>query len=268
MRADPELLRDLIATTPGIVTRPVRGRPEAAIRAAEAVTGPLPRSFRWWLAEYGEGSLRGCPIATVDPGPGSGEPGLARDRPGGDRLWFFEDDDHERYGFALDRAADEEWPVVVHSPFTGEEQPFADSFAGFLTVWAALATGSGEGPNPAVARLWRATPGVRLPDGGTLYGPHTLRARNDAREVPASAPHWVLVGEDGGGAGLFMRRHGRDRSSLYRVPAGPLRGDLADGGELLSTDLFTWLDRPTGPGRPHGSDRPAGPDRPSGPANT
>ncbi|MFE6870113.1 hypothetical protein ACFVFS_26595 [Kitasatospora sp. NPDC057692] len=247
MRADPELLRDLIATTPGVVTRPGRGRPEAAIRAAEAVTGPLPRSYRWWLAAYGEGSLRGRPIATVEPVPDLGEPGLTEGWSGGDRLWFHEDDDHERYGFALDLAADGEWPVVVHSPFTGEEQPFADSFAGFLTVWTAVAAGLKEGPNPAVARLWRATPGIRLPDGGTLFGPHTFRARNDAWEVPAYAPHWALVGEDGGGAGLFMRRHGRDRSSLHRLPPGRLRGDVAHDGELLGADLFDWLDRPTEP---------------------
>ncbi|MFJ6623188.1 SMI1/KNR4 family protein [Kitasatospora sp. NPDC091335] len=252
MRADPELLRDLIATTPGIVTWPGRGRPEAAIRSAESVTGPLPRSYRWWLAAYGEGSLRGRPIATVDPVPGLGEPplgepGLTEEWSGGDRLWFHEDDDHERYGFALDRAADGEWPVVVHSRFTDEEQPVADSFAGFLTVWTALAAGLREGPNPAVARLWRATPGVRLPDGGTLLGPHTFRARNDAWEVRTYAPHWVLVGEEGGGAGLFMRRHGRDRSSLYRLGPGPLRGEVADHGELLGPDLFDWLDRLPGP---------------------
>ncbi|MFE3072496.1 SMI1/KNR4 family protein [Streptomyces sp. NPDC059247] len=247
MRADPELLRDLIAMTPGMVTRPGRGRPEAVIRAAESVTGPLPRSYRWWLAEYGEGSLRGRPIATVDPVPGLGEPGLTEGRDGGDRLWFHEDDDHECHGFALDRPADGEWPVVVRSRVTGEEQPYADSFAGFLTMWAALAAGLREGPNPAVARLWRATPGLRLPDGGTLYGPHVLRARNDAWEVRTHAPHWVLVGEEGGGAGLFMRRHGRDRSSLYRLAPGALRGGGADHGEPLAADLFVWIDRITGP---------------------
>ncbi|MER5354291.1 hypothetical protein ABT093_28660 [Kitasatospora sp. NPDC002551] len=243
MRADTELLRDLIAVTPGIVTWPGRGRPESAIRAAEAVVGPLDHSYRWWLGKYGEGSLRGRPVATVEPVPGLGEPGLVEEWSGGDRLWFYEDDDHERYGFALDRAAGGEWPVVVRGPFTGEEQPVADSFGGFLTVWTALAAGLREGPNPAVARLWRTTPGVRLPDGGGLHGPHTFRARNDAWEVRTHAPHWVLVGEDGGGAGLFMRRHGRDRSSLYRLAPGLLRGDVADHGELLDADLFDWLDR-------------------------
>ncbi|MFE4973616.1 SMI1/KNR4 family protein [Kitasatospora sp. NPDC056651] len=242
MRADTELLRDLIATTPGIATWPGRGRPEALIRAAESVTGPLPRSYRWWLAAYGEGSLRGRPIATVEPVPGLGEPGLLEGWSGGDRLWFHEDDDHECHGFALDRAADGEWPVVVLSRVTGEEQPVADSFAGFLTVWTAQAAGLREGPNPAVARLWRATPGLRLPDGGTLLGPHTFRARNDVWQVPTRAPHWALVGEDGTGAGLFMRRHGRDRSSLYRRTPGSLQGDVADAAEQLGADLFDWLD--------------------------
>ncbi|MET8826296.1 SMI1/KNR4 family protein [Streptomyces sp. NPDC004610] len=242
MRADLDLLRDLIAATPSIVTWPGRGRSESVIRAAESITGPLPRSYRWWLAGYGEGALRGRPLATVEPVPGLGEPGLIEDWSGGDRLWFHESDDHERYGFALDRAADGEWPVVVHSRVTDEEYPFADSFAGFLTVWTALATGLREGPNPAVARLWRATPGLRLPDGGALLGPHTFHARNDAWEVPGRAPHWVLVGEDGGGAGLFMRRHGRDRSSLYRLAPGPPPSDVADQGEWLAADLFDWLD--------------------------
>ncbi|MFE0426663.1 hypothetical protein, partial [Streptomyces sp. NPDC058953] len=154
------------------------------------------------------------------------------------RLRFHQDGDcGDTYAFALDAAGpDGEHPVVRRDPFTGDEEPFADSFAGFLTVRTALLGGLREGPNPTVARLWRATPGVALPGGATVYGPRALRARNDAHEVAARAPHWVLVGDDGAGRGLFMRRHGRDRTAVHRLGLDAFRtvdGDIGAVGEHL-----------------------------------
>ncbi|MEU3597274.1 SMI1/KNR4 family protein [Streptomyces sp. NPDC006798] len=280
MRPDLELLRNLIDTTPEIAPRPGAGKSAAEVRAAESVVGPLSPSYRWWLAEYGEGTVARQEIATVGALRHIGGPDIAGRRPEGDRLPFHQDGDcGDRYSFALDAAgADGEHPVVRHDPFTGEDEPFADSFAGFLTVRTALLRGLREGPNPAVARLWRATPGVRLRDGGQVYGPQALGVRNEARGIADRAPHWVLIGEDGTGGGLFMRRHGRDRTSVHRLAleavtaaeprpepraeagsgsgTGALEaaaGDVAAIGERLTDDLLGWIRgvrTPAGAGEP------------------
>ncbi|MER6910540.1 hypothetical protein ABT354_02530 [Streptomyces sp. NPDC000594] len=263
MRPDHMLLRDLVDGTTAIVTRPGAGRTEAEIRAAESVVGPLSPSYRWWLTTYGEGSFQRQEIATVGPPRHIAASALTEGWSGGDRLWFHQDGDcGDRYGFALDAAggagagADtgdpvvrREHPVVRWDGHTGDEEPFAESFAGFLTVRTALAAGLREGPNPSMARLWRSTPGVLLTGGTVIYGPHVLRERNETHRVPAYAPHWVLIGDDGAGTGLFMRRHGRDRASVYRLGLSAVEEDIASGGELLTGDLLGWLDRCVHEGR-------------------
>ncbi|MGW4028612.1 hypothetical protein ACWEFL_04700 [Streptomyces sp. NPDC004838] len=243
MQPDLVLLRDLIEGAPAIVPRPGTGKPESAVRAAESVVGPLSRSYRWWLTEYGEGTLGRQEIATAGPPHHIAALDLTDGWSGGDRLWFHQDGDcGDDYSFALDARDGDEHPVVRRDGFTGEEEPFADSFAGFLTVRTALAAGLREGPNPAIARLWRSTPGIRLPDGMVIYGPHLLPERNDAHEVRAHAPHWVLIGDDGAGIGLFMRHHGRDRTSVYRLGLNAIGQDIAQSGEHLTEDLLAWID--------------------------
>ncbi|MFB7915597.1 SMI1/KNR4 family protein [Streptomyces sp. NPDC056061] len=248
-------LRDLIEAAPELGRGP--GAPDAAIRAAEARVGPLPSSYRWWLAEFGRGRTRGADLAVVVPtGITDGaddadeafdvyEDVTARWRLSGDRLCFaVEPDCGDSYFFVLDRrgeAGDGEYPVVCRDGTDGEEYPVADSFAGFLTVREALSRGLGEGPNPAVARLWRSTPGVLLDNGVLMYGPHRIAERNEAFEVARYAPDWVLVGETDGGDGLFMRRHGRDRTSVHRLDPRAIDEDIAARGDLLTDDLLGWL---------------------------
>ncbi|WP_019632358.1 SMI1/KNR4 family protein [Actinomadura atramentaria] len=231
MQPDLVLLRDLIEASPTI-TAWRRGLPEAEISAVEAAAGPLPTSFRWWLAEFGGGAVGGAPLATA----GLPDVDLV---PRGDRLTFLIDEDE--YAFALDRRSGGECPVVRRDHFTGEEDDFADTFAGFLTVRAALAAGLRDGPNPTIARLWRSTPGVLLPDGTTVYGPHDLPERNATFEVRRYAPDWTLVGDDGGGNGLFMRHHGRDRASVHLLDLGAIERDVAAVAEPVTDDLLAWL---------------------------
>lgn len=244
MDPDLVLLRELLEGSPAIRVWPGDGKPEEWIRAAEADVGPLAPSYRWWLAEFGGGAIGGAPIATVGP-PSRAD--AVDDITAGWRLregrlcFYSEPDCGDAYHFVLDDRAGREQAVVRHDHLTGEEEPVADSFAGFLTVQAALEAGLKDGPNPTIARLWRSTPGVLLPNGVLVYGPQTIAERNDAFEIRRYAPQWVLVGDDSGGNGLLMRRHGRDRTSVYLMGLGAIGPDIEDDGERVTGDLIGWL---------------------------
>ncbi len=254
MRPDLVLLRELVETGSAVSVRPF-GRPEEAIAAAESVVGPLPPSFRWFLAAYGTGTVDGVWLATVPPDGFPDDPESVTAGLDGDRLRFFAEPAGDTYSFVLDGG--EEYPVVRRDRFTGDEEPFAESFAGFLAVREALATGQRDGPNPTIARLWRTTPGVMLDNGVLIYGPHVIRERNETFEVRRYAPDWVMVGDDSGGSGFFMRHHGRDRTSVYRLGFGAIDADVAAEGDLVTTDLFGWL---TVPALPAHTARSAGPE--------
>ncbi|MEU5401890.1 hypothetical protein ABZ348_21625 [Streptomyces sp. NPDC005963] len=244
MEPDLTLLRQLVEGSPAVRATPSRGVPEPAIRAAESLVGGLPGSYRWWLSTYGTGSLHGSEIATIVPDDHGDayESLIAPGRLHGDRLSFYDEPDGgDGYAFALDRPVGQEYAVVRRDHFTGEEEETAQSFAGFLSVKTALANGLGDGPNPTVARLWRTTPGVLLPNGVHIYGPDAITERNATFEVGAYAPHWVLVGDDSGGSGFLMRRHGRDRTSVYRLGLGALDADPSTSGALVTDDLWGWL---------------------------
>ncbi|WP_340374305.1 NADAR family protein [Streptomyces sp. SS7] len=62
------------------------------------------------------------------------------------------------------------------------------------------------------------------------------------------APDWVLVGDDSGGRGLFMRRHDRDRAAVYGLDLGAVEHDIEAVGELLTDDLLGWLAEGAGGG--------------------
>jgi hypothetical protein len=248
---DLELLRELVTAAPSVRVAS-RGEPRERIEAAETVTGPLPESFRWWLAEYGGGRVDGTWLAQL-PAPGfEDDPDSLPGRRDAGGLWFLAEEGGDSYALLNGELRQGECPVIRRDALTGETEPYADTFAGFLALRVALASGLRDGPNPAVARLWRRTPGLRLPGGGRLYGPHEYRDRNE----PYGTGHrhgtpWTLVGDDGTGAGLLMRHHGRDRDSLYRLPlehigqAGPgglgPGGDVPDGAERVTGDLWGWL---------------------------
>ncbi|GAB2950664.1 hypothetical protein GCM10027280_43910 [Micromonospora polyrhachis] len=250
MEPDLTLLRELVEGTPILSTHPGRGVPEEWICQVEAMLGPLPPSYRWWLTEYGSGTLGGAGIATIAP------PNLrvyadddltAPWRLADGLLCFYaEPDCGDSYHFvhpghrSPGSVASAEWPVVRRDVF-GDEEPFAESFAGFLSISVARAAGLGDGPTPALARLWRSTPGVLLPNGVMIYGPQIITERNETYEVDDYAPHWVLIGDDSGGGGLFMRRHGRDRASVHHLDFGAISSDTVAASEKVADDLLVWL---------------------------
>ncbi|MFE4797859.1 SMI1/KNR4 family protein [Streptomyces sp. NPDC056708] len=248
MRPDLTQLRDLVEGSPEFSRRAAAAVSEAMIRDAEAGVGPLPPSYRWWLAEFGQGRVGDVDIATVAPAEFADDAYdavTARWRLSGTRLCFgVEPDCGDSYHFALDRTGEAgggEYPVVRRDGLGGGEYPVAESFAGFLAVQVSRLRGLGDGPNPAVARLWRSTPGALLDNGVLVYGPHCLQERNETFEVPRYAPDWVLVGDDSGGGGLFMRRHGRDRTRVYHLDLGAIDEDVEADGDLMTDDLLGWL---------------------------
>lgn len=254
MTPDLAMLRDLVESTPEIRRWPGTGAPESWVRAAETRVGRLPASYCWWLTEARAGRVGHVDVASLaDPAhvAEADDALTAGWRLTGDRLCFAnEPDDAETFSFALDRTdAGGEHPVVRSDGIDGSEEVVAETFAGFVSVQVALLRGLGDGLNPTIAELWRSMPGVLHPDGLTVHGPHRFSEANAAHDVPHLAPRWVLVGEDGEGAGLFMRRHGRDRTSLHRLDLAtfaesrPGEGGsrIEADGEVLTTDLLGRL---------------------------
>ncbi|MHA7135345.1 SMI1/KNR4 family protein [Oerskovia turbata] len=254
MTPDLTMLRDLVESTPEIRQHPGAGAPEAWVRATEERVGPLPPSYRWWLTEsraHGIGSLEVAGVVAPEHLAEADDALTAPWRLDGDRLRVAGDPDGaETFHLALDRTNQAgEHPVVRVDGIDGFEDEVARTFAGFVATRVALLRGLRDGPNPAIAELWRSTPGVRRPGGLTVHGPHRLIERNAAHDVDRLAPHWVLVGEDDAGSGLFMRRHGRDRTSVHRLGLGtfasaaPGEGGalIAAEGEVVTTDLLDWL---------------------------
>ncbi|MGW6004529.1 SMI1/KNR4 family protein [Oerskovia enterophila] len=254
MTPDLAMLRDLVESTPEIRRWPGSGAPESWVRAAEAQVGRLPASYRWWLTEARAGRIGHLDVASLaDPEhvAEADDALTAGWRLAAGRLCFAsEPDGAETFSFALDRTGGNgEHPVVRVDGIDGSEEVVAETFAGFVSVQVALLRGLADGPNPVVAELWRSTPGVLRPDGITVHGPHRFSEVNAAHDVPHLAPHWMLVGEDGEEAGLFVRRHGRDRTSVHRLDlAAFARSRPGEGGsrieaegELLTTDLLGLL---------------------------
>ncbi|MFX4292567.1 SMI1/KNR4 family protein [Streptomyces bohaiensis] len=244
---DTARLRELALGSPVVSPAGGGAAPGAAeVAAVERVTGELPPSFRFWLTEFGGGRIGGAETAVVAPAGWEDEhdavtaPWRREERPG--LLAFAEEPDGDRYWFDVAaRRADGECPVLRDAGDGRGPVPFAATFAGFPTVAVALATGQRDGPNPAVAELWRQGPGVVLPCGVQAYGPDVLPERNATYEVARWAPEWVLVGDDSGGTGLFMRRHGPDRTSVHLLGLGAVEPDVAAAGERVTGDLGAWL---------------------------
>ncbi|MFI9102999.1 hypothetical protein ACIGXA_20995 [Streptomyces fildesensis] len=73
--------------------------------------------------------------------------------------------------------------------------------------------------------------------------PDIVLLRSLNYEVGEYQPDWVLIGDDSGGSGLFMRRGGGDRASVYRLDLGAGDRDIDSPGvgEWVTDDLLGWL---------------------------
>lgn len=219
---------------------------EATMAWAEAQVGALPPSYTWWLRAGGHGTILGEEIAGIAPAEHAASAvGVITEqwRGGGGLLCFHTGPDGEAYCFERapgHQVGDEQ--VVVRVDEAGEREQFATSFAGFLTRHDALRRGMGDGPVPALVRVWGHTPGLLRDDGVHIYGPHEIAERNETYEIAEYAPDWVMVGDDSGGSGLFIRRHGKDRSTVLLVGMGAVDAQMAEFGKEVTTDLVGWLE--------------------------
>lgn len=240
LAVDLQRLAELVDSSPTLAL----GGPapqDRDLQAVEALVGRLPESYRWWLLAGGHGRIQGEAIAGVAPPDVEaidhiGEPW----RRGDVLLCFHTDADGVAHCFERNAVEDAENAVIRVDAF-GERQRFADSFAGFLTRQDALRRGLGDGPTPEIAALWGLTPGLLREDGLNLYGPHDFAERNATYEVAAYAPGWVMIGDDSGGAGLFVRSHGPDRHSVWRLGMGAICPEVEQIGTHITDRLLPWL---------------------------
>lgn len=124
---------------------------------------------------------------------------------------------------------------------------FAEAAEG--PVWPTRNIEVTRAPNPTMADLWRAVPGVLRGDGTCIYGPDEIDERNATFEVAQYAPGWVLVGGDSGGNGYLMRATGaefdpamgRSGGEVFLLDLGALTADVAGEGVFVTDDLLGWL---------------------------
>lgn len=105
--------------------------------------------------------------------------------------------DHMNVGFA--RRLNPDGPLLDEWLTTVAELPLLDPDPVATAELAEVSEPLAPPPNVTMARLWRRTPGLYLLDGTAIYGPHSIRERNETYEAAEYCPEWVLIGDDGGG---------------------------------------------------------------------
>lgn len=115
------------------------GVSEMAIRDAESALGlPLPNSYKWWLANYGGGQVRGDIVYGLDE-EGIGKPdivALARMNES-DGLYdrsrlLFSVGNEENFYFDTTEMHAGEYRIFTHDVAQNSSLPYAPSFADFL----------------------------------------------------------------------------------------------------------------------------------------
>ncbi len=157
--------------------------------------------------------------------------------------------DHMNVGFA--RRLNPDGPLLDEWLTTVAELPLLDPDPVATAELAEVSEPLAPPPNVTMARLWRRTPGLYLLDGTAIYGPHSIRERNETYEAAEYCPEWVLIGDDGGGRGYLMRATGNvfdpaqggDASDVYLVDHGALTEHIEKVGEFVTGDLLGWLVR-------------------------
>lgn len=83
--------------------------------------------------------------------------------------------------------------------------------------------------------FWKSYNEVSFENGINIYGLDIATERNRLYEVSTYAPEYILVGDDGGGRGLFIKKNG-DLNVFYQD-----LGALSLPFFSLNMDFFSWL---------------------------
>ncbi|WP_409369930.1 hypothetical protein [Lysinibacillus sp. 38-6] len=84
--------------------------------------------------------------------------------------------------------------------------------------------------------FWKSYSEVSFENGINIYGLDIATERNSLYEVSRYAPEYILIGDDGGGRGLFIKKNG-DLNVFYQD-----LGALSLSFNSLDIDLFSWLE--------------------------
>ena len=84
--------------------------------------------------------------------------------------------------------------------------------------------------------FWKSYSEVSFENGINIYGLDIATERNKLYEVSRYAPEYILIGDDGGGRGLFLKKNG-DLNVYYQD-----LGALSLPFYSLNIDFFSWLE--------------------------
>lgn len=84
--------------------------------------------------------------------------------------------------------------------------------------------------------FWKSYSEVSFENGINIYGLDIATERNKLYEVSRYAPEYILIGDDGGGRGLFIKKNG-DLNVFYQD-----LGALSLPIYSLNIDFFSWLE--------------------------
>jgi len=84
--------------------------------------------------------------------------------------------------------------------------------------------------------FWKLYSEVSFENGVNIYGLDIAIERNSLYEVSSYAPEYILIGDDGGGRGLFIKKNG-DLNVFYQD-----LGALSLPFYSLNIDFFSWLE--------------------------
>ncbi|MEU8289331.1 hypothetical protein AB0C01_33820 [Micromonospora sp. NPDC048905] len=102
----------------------------------------------------------------------------------------------------------------------------------------------GVRPPEALLDVWTGERPVDAAADVSVYGPDEIAERNRTYEIPDYAPDLLLIGDDGGGAGLFVARNDSDPEVVLigLGAVGTVDGTPAGQLSLLAADGFRSID--------------------------
>lgn len=85
--------------------------------------------------------------------------------------------------------------------------------------------------------FWKYFEEVTFENGINIYGFDIAVERNRLYEVSVYAPDYILIGDDGGGQGVFLKKNSDQLNVFYQD-----LGALSSSFYSLDIELFSWLE--------------------------